>query len=72
MIDPKPRPNHARYIAVLRSMTPEERLRKAFELGEFARQLFVQGLRKRFPDVDDAEFHRILLARLEKCHNRNY
>jgi hypothetical protein len=34
--------------------------------------LFVQGLRKRFPDLSDEAFHKLLLARLKKCHNRNY
>jgi len=71
-MDPKPRPNHRRYIQVLRAMTPEQRLLKAFELSAFAKALFIQGLRQRFPDVTEEEFRRILLARLEKCHNRNY
>ncbi len=72
MTNPKTRPNHQRYLAVLRSMTPEQRLLKAFDLSAFTKALFIEGLRKRFPNVSDDEFHRILLARLEKCHNRNY
>ena len=71
-MDPKPRPNHRIYIQILRSMTPEQRLLKAFELSEFSKSLFVQGLRQRFPDVTEDEFRRILFDRLEKCHNRNY
>jgi hypothetical protein len=71
-MNPKKRPNHKRYIEVLRAMTPEQRLVKAFELSAFTRALFIHGLRKRFPDATDEEFHRILLARLAKCHNRNY
>ena len=71
-MDPKPQPNHGRYIEVLRQMTPEQRLRKAFELSTMTRALFIQGLRKRFPDLSEAEFHRLLLDRLEKCHNQNY
>jgi hypothetical protein len=53
-------------------MTPEQRLAKAFELSAFAKSLFVEGLRKRFPDLSEEEFHKLLLSRLEKCHNRNY
>jgi len=53
-------------------MSPEQRLLKAFELSEFARDLFVHGLRKRFPDLPEAEFKELLLRRLDKCHNRNY
>lgn len=71
-MNPKPNPNHRLYIAALRRMTPEARLLKAFELTEFTRELFVHGLRKRFPHVSEEEFDRILKARLEKCHNRNY
>jgi hypothetical protein len=71
-MNPKPRPNHAQYIRILRALGPERRLLKAFELSAFTRVLFIQGLRKRFPDASPEEFHRILLARLDKCHNRNY
>ena len=68
----KDRPNHKLYIQVLRRMTPEQRLLKAFELSDFTRQLFIQGLRKRFPDRSAEEINTLLLERLEKCHNRNY
>jgi hypothetical protein len=53
-------------------MTPEQRLKKAFELSAFTKALFIEGLHKRFPEATPAEFQRIFLARLEKCHNRNY
>jgi len=68
----KPRPNHAVYLRVLRAMTPEQRLRKAFELGASARALFEHGLRQRFPERDDSEFARLVRERLDRCHNRNY
>ena len=68
----KERPNHRRYIEVLRRMTPEQRLRKAFELSEFSRALFVEGLRKRHPDLAAEEFATLLRSQLDKCHNRNY
>lgn len=71
-MDPKPRPNHGIYIQILRRMTVEQKLRKVFELSEMTRSLFREGLRKRFPDLTEEEFHRIYLERLEKCHNRNY
>jgi hypothetical protein len=53
-------------------MSPEERLGKAFELSEFSRNLFLQGLKKRFPDLTVEEIKRLFLERLNKCHNRNY
>jgi hypothetical protein len=53
-------------------MTPGQRLQTAFELSELSRSLFLEGLRKRFPDATKEELHQIFLKRLEKCHNRNY
>ena len=71
-VDPKPRPNHRRYLEVLQRMTPEERLLKAFELTEFSRKLFVTGLRERHPHASAKEFQKLLLERLDRCHNQNY
>lgn len=71
-MDPKARPNHRIYLQVLRRMTPEQRLRKAFELSELTRRLFARGLRMRFPDLSEDEFRTLLLDRLGKCHNRTY
>lgn len=67
----KPRPNHRVYLQALRRMTPDERLRKAFELSELCRKLFLHGLRRRFPDMPEREVMRIYRERLNKCHNRN-
>jgi hypothetical protein len=72
MTDIKPRPNHKLYIQVLRNMTPEQRLMKAFELSEFSKRLFIHGLRRKFPDMPEPEFRRLLLSRLAKSYNRNY
>jgi len=69
-MDIKPRPNHHLYIETLRSLTPEARLLKAFELTDMTRDLLLAGLRHRFPDASDDEIHRIYLERLDKCHNR--
>ncbi len=71
-MSPKEAPNHALYVEVMRRMTPAGRLAKAFELSDMARRLFVCGLRNRFPNLDEPSFHRLLLERLELCHNRNY
>jgi hypothetical protein len=71
-MDPKPRPNHRRYLEILRGMTAEQKLQIVFDLSETSKALFRAGLRKRFPDATEEELHRIYLERLEKCHNRNY
>ena len=71
-MNPKERPNHKKYIQILRQMTPEQRLMKAFELSKFSTKLFIHGLRKRFPNLSEEEFHKLYLERLKKCYNRNY
>lgn len=68
----KDRPNHARYIAILRGMTPAARLAKAFELSEMAKSLFFQGLRRRFPHLPEDDLRRLYLERLDRCHNRSW
>jgi hypothetical protein len=68
----KPQPNHSTYLRLLRRMSPEQRLRKALELSDFAKQLFIQGMRKRFPDLPEGEFRALVRRRLDKCHNRSY
>ena len=67
----KPRPNHAVYLRALRAMSPQARLRKAFELSGFTRALFRAGLARRFPGLSRAELDRLVRNRLERCHNRN-
>ena len=64
--------SHRLYIDALRRMTPEQRLLKSFELSDMARQVFRDGLRKRYPDLDERAFHKLYLERLDKCHNRNW
>lgn len=64
--------NREVYINILRKMTPQERLKKAFELSEFTKELFICGLKKRYPDLSDEQFHKIFMERMKKCHNRNY
>ncbi len=68
----KQRPNHRRYLQVLASMSAEARLQKAFELSSLSRDLFLHGLRRRFPEMNERELRTIMLERLAKCHNRNY
>jgi hypothetical protein len=71
-MNPKPRPNHQRYLEVLRSMTGEQRLLKAFEMSAFTKAIFREGLRKRFPHLSEEDFHTLFLERLALCHNKNY
>ena len=68
----KPRPNHQRTLQILRSMTPQQKLAEVFKLNERTIQLFRIGLRRRFPDLDDAAFEKLYLQMRARCHNRNY
>jgi hypothetical protein len=71
-MDPKPRPNDEAYLQVLRAMTPEQRVKKAFEMSAFTKALFKDGLRRRFPELSEEQLHQLYLERLAKCHNSNY
>ena len=68
----KQRANRAKYIAVLRGMTPAQRLAKAMELTELGKRLLLHGLRRRFPDADEKQIRALYLDRTPRCHNRNY
>jgi hypothetical protein len=68
----KPQPNHQRMLKVLRSMTPEQKLQEVFKLNERTRHLFRVGLRHRFPDLDEAQFEKLYVRMMIRCHNRNY
>jgi len=59
-------------LAVLHRLSPAKRLELAFDLSDFSRELFLQGLRKRFTDKTEEEIHRIFIERIDKCHNENY
>jgi hypothetical protein len=61
-----------RYLEVLRRMTPAQRLAKAMELSDLGKRLFLHGLRRRFPELNDQQLHQLYLNRLARCHNRNY
>jgi hypothetical protein len=71
-MDIKPNPNHRQYLEALARMTLEQRLKITFEMSEFGRQLFIHGLRQRFPDLPEDKFRALLLERLALCHNQNY
>lgn len=64
--------SHREYIKIIRKLTPEERLKKCFELNELTKQLFLTGLRNRFPDLSKEEIKKLYLKRIKKCHNLDY
>jgi hypothetical protein len=66
----KERPNHRIYVQVLRKMGPENRLKKAFELSEFARALAKRGLANLHPNLPPSELNRLYLDRMKKARER--
>ena len=62
----------AKYIEVLRKMTPEQKVLRTFGLSDFVREIFFDGLKKTFPKLSPEELKKLYLKRLELCHNRNY
>ena len=48
-----------------REMTGEQRLKIALDLHEFVCNLSRQGIRRQFPDADEAEVERQLQRRIE-------
>lgn len=53
-------------------MTPVQRFRKALELTELGRRLFIDGLHRRYAGVPETEIRRLYLEHMAKCHNRTY
>ncbi|MDQ7794787.1 MAG: hypothetical protein RDU89_10330 [bacterium] len=58
-------------IAALKRMSPQARLLKAFELSRLADELFLHGLRRRFPQMADEAIRQLYRERIAKCYNRN-
>jgi len=71
-INIKPNPNHQIYLQALKRMTPGERLRKAFELSEYTKKLYLSGLKKRFPEKTEKEIMKIYIERVLLCNLNNY
>jgi hypothetical protein len=68
----KVNPNHKLYLQALSNMGAEQRLVKALKLSSITKELFLSGLKKRFPEKTNAEIKEIYLQRLAQCYNRNY
>lgn len=69
--DNKSRPNHDRYIAILRSMTPEQRLLKSFELTAFSRDLLKAGLRQRHPELNEESLQHLFVEQLKASYKQH-
>jgi len=64
--------SRVKYIEVMRSISPEAKLLKVFEMQDLGRDLAMHGLRKRNPKASEDEIHHMYLRLLDRCHNSNY
>ncbi|MGN6370515.1 MAG: hypothetical protein ACTHN5_19850 [Phycisphaerae bacterium] len=67
----KLKPNRSLYVQSLRRMGSAQRSKKAMELSDLGKRLFLHGLARRFPEATKEELHRLYLERIARCHNRN-
>jgi hypothetical protein len=58
-----PHPNLAQHLKILSQMTPEQRLKKTFELSELSKQAFLTRLRRRFPEKSEDQIRELYLVR---------
>ena len=65
-------PNKERYNEILRGMTAQQKLEKAFELGELADEAFKAGLRQRNPQLSTDELERLYVEKRRAWHNQDY
>ena len=65
-------PNKQRYYEILRSMSPQEKLLKSFELTEMVNAANRAGLRDRNPGLSEQELEQLFLERQKACHNQIY
>ena len=63
---------HKKYIEILRSMTPQQKIDKIFELNKLGDDLFRAGLKERFPNLNEEKFNKLYKSRIEKCYNRSW
>jgi hypothetical protein len=62
-MNPKNRPHHREYLTILRSLGPEGRLKKAFELSETAKKNYRLKILAQFPTISDDQINQILILR---------
>jgi hypothetical protein len=72
MRNPKSHPNRDRNLAILRSMTPQQKVERVFELNELGRGLVRAGIHARHPHLPEKETERMTTEKVLQCHNRNY
>jgi hypothetical protein len=64
-------PNRKKYIEILQKMTGEERVRIAFELFEFAKNVMIEGIKAQNPGITPQEIQKEVVRRMLRCHRRN-
>ena len=66
------RQTHKEYIKILKKMKPQARLQKAFELSDLTKNLFITGLKMRYPDYSEEDIKDLYIEKIYKCHSSDY
>jgi hypothetical protein len=64
-------PNRKQYIEIHWKMTREERVRIAFELFEFAKDIMIKGIKAKNPGIMSEEIQKEVVRRKMLCHGMN-
>jgi hypothetical protein len=64
-------PNRKKYIEILQKMTGEDRVRIAFELFEFAKNVMIEGIKAQHPGITTEEIQKEVVRRMMRCHRKN-
>jgi hypothetical protein len=69
-MNPKPRPNHKRYLEILRRMTPAQRLQKSFELTELANRRLKEYLQRHHAQQSEQQIQSLYLETRMRLNRR--
>jgi hypothetical protein len=65
------KPDRETWIQCLRSMTPQERLSIALKMTEDAKQQIRADLHRKFPHLNEEQFHKLYLKRIAQWQNED-
>jgi len=60
------------YKKIMKKVSCQERLKKSLDLSDLTKQLFLTGLKNRYPGLDDKKITEIYIERIKKCSRQSY
>jgi hypothetical protein len=55
---------HRQQVAIIRAMTPKERMQRALQMNRTSRELLAAGFRHRHPEWAEVQVHRAVAERI--------